>query len=146
MKNILSILLIMLSFACFAKESDVETTKEDINNVLLHSVECWNKSDLQCFIDTLYVKSDKTIFISGTKFIHGWQNLFIHYQQKYGTSRKDMGHLQIKLEEIEILDNNHAFAYGTYHLETKKKIYDGVTSLLFLKSHDKWKIIADHSS
>lgn len=148
MKKTLTILSLLTSLTCFANENAVLNTTpiQDINKSLANSLRCWNNGDLKCFMDALYVKSDKTLFISGTKFIYGWQNSYNHYKEKYGDSKSNMGQLKVTLDEVKLLDNNHAFAYGRYHLQVGSKVYNGVTSLLFLKSTGQWKVMVDHSS
>ena len=86
-----------------------------------------------------YVHSNKTLFISGDKFIYGWQNSYDYCKKKYSNDKKGMWHLQITIEDINPMDSSHAYLTGS-------KEYNGVTSLIFQKTNNKWKIILDHSN
>ena len=57
-----------------------------------------------------------------------------------------MGQLQIKIDGIEALDEQHAFYMGTGDYKPRAKEYAGVTSLLFKKNDNKWQIMVDHSN
>jgi hypothetical protein len=148
MKKILMLLTSTLSLAVHAdnlNQTQTESIQTGVTQAMYDSVQCWNAADLKCFMAG-YVKSDKTLFISGDKFIHGWQNSYDHYQKKYSTNRQGMGKLNIKIDEIRALDENHAFLYGRWQLKTESKEYSGVTSLIFEKHANKWQIIVDHSN
>ena len=121
------------------------TPQQQILNSLANSEECWNKGDLRGFMD-VYVKSEQILFISGTSFVHGWQESYQHYIKKYGNAKQNMGQLHIKIESIRLLDKEHAFAYGRYHLKTANATYDGVTSLILEKDKERWRIMIDHSN
>lgn len=148
MKKIL--ILLTSALGCVAHAESLTSTqnaaiKAGVTQAMYDSVQCWNAADLKCFMDG-YVNSDKTLFISGDKFIHGWQASYDHYKQKYGTNKQGMGHLDIKIEDIQALDETHAFLYGRWQLKAEKKEYSGVTSLLFEKHANKWQIMVDHSN
>lgn len=150
MKKLLIYTLICLSVVAHAETLMVESssvTKQQITQQMECSIACWNHGDLNCFMQS-YENSDKTLFISGTKFIYGWQNSFDHYMKKYGNNKSDMGNLDINVLDIEVLDNNYAYLYGNYLLIKDGQKYSGVTSLLFKRDtkSQKWKIILDHSS
>lgn len=119
--------------------------REQVSSAMSQSLTCWNNGDLECFMDG-YVHSDKTLFISGDKFIYGWQNSYDHYKKKYGNDKKGMGHLQITIEDINPMDSSHAYLTGKWNLVTESKEYNGVTSLIFQKTNNKWQIILDHSN
>lgn len=150
MKKLLIFCLICFSIIAKAETLQIESAsliKQQIAQQMESSVACWNKGDLTCFMQS-YENSDRTLFISGTKFIFGWQNSFDHYMLKYGKNKSDMGNLDIIVKNIEVLDSNYAYLYGNYFLVKDGKEYSGVTSLLFIldSKSQSWKIILDHSS
>ena len=147
LKKLLLIGCLTISSTCFAvdKKTEDEAIKQGVTRALNDSIICWNTGNLDCFMDA-YVNDNKTLFISDTKFLHGWQQFYDHYKKKYGNDKKGMGHLEIDLTEIEPLDSTHAFAYGRWHLKNNKKEYNGVTSLIFVKKGAKWQIMVDHSN
>lgn len=137
--------LVFMNTSCANGINNQQTTTQEITTTLNQQVNCWNNGDLKCFMDG-YVNSDKTLFISGNKFIHGWQNSYDHYKNKYGDDKQGMGKLQITIDGIETIDNTHAYLYGRWHLVTNGNEYNGVTSLIFQKNSDKWQIVLDHSN
>lgn len=141
------IFAVLFSIASFFASAETISPKvqQEIESTMNSSVACWNKGDLPCFMD-YYVKSDDLLFISGTKFIHGWDNINQRYKERYGNNTKQMGQLQLKINGMQQLDPSHVFLYGQFHLEIESKNYDGVTSLIFVKSAGKWKIMSDHSN
>jgi len=147
-KLLLSISCIMLAAVSHANEltnKQNDKIKQEITKTMSMSVNCWNNGDLKCFMNG-YAHNDKTTFISGNKFIHGWQSSYDHYKEKYGNDKKGMGKLQITVDAIEPLDFNHAYLYGKWQLVANDKEYNGVTSLIFQKISGKWEIILDHSN
>lgn len=148
-KSILFSTLLCCVGGVFADSSlNAEQSKQyqqEIRQTMDQSVDCWNNGDLDCFMGS-YVKSKDIVFISGDKFIYGWQNAYDHYKMKYGTNKKAMGQLQISVNEVQILDPNHAYLFGRFHLVIESKEYNGVTSLIFAKEQNNWKIMLDHSS
>lgn len=100
--------------------------KNQIEVTMNNSVACWNKGDLQCFMD-YYAKSDDLLFISGQNFIHGWDNIYARYKARYGDNTKQMGQLKLTINGMQQLGESHVFLYGQFHLEVESKKYDGVT-------------------
>ncbi|RTL10878.1 MAG: hypothetical protein EKK54_09045 [Neisseriaceae bacterium] len=140
------ILLALVGINCYALSgSESQEVTQGVTSAMDQSVKCWNAGDLECFMKG-YVNSPKTLFISGDKFIYGWQSSYDHYKRKYGSDKKGMGQLQIKIDGIEALDEQHAFLYGHWKLQAESKEYAGVTSLLFKKNDNKWQIMVDHSN
>lgn len=134
-----------ISSAAYADESVSPKAQQEIESMMSSSVACWNKGDLPCFMNS-YVKSDDLLFISGTKFIHGWNNINQRYQKRYGTNTQQMGQLKLTIGGMESLGESHVLLYGKFHLDIESKNYDGVTSLILVKAADQWKIMADHSN
>lgn len=149
MRKILFAIIISLLFTINAQAADSkaenEAIKQGVTEALDKSVTCWNKGDLDCFLDA-YVQDQKTLFITDTTFLYGWEAFYEHYKKKYGNDKPGMGHLEIKVTGIEPLDSKHAFLYGRWYLKNNKGEFKGVTSLLFLKVGKKWQIMVDHSN
>lgn len=143
------ILLFIFTLICSCSSAittqQVNLDKKQIIQNIAASVACWNSANLKCFMN-YYINSPDTLFISNTKFIYGWQSLYDHYSQKYGSNTNSMGKLSLTPESVKIFDNNHAFLYGRWHLVTESQVYDGVTSLIFEKINKDWKITIDHSN
>ena len=148
MKKLFLLACAVISFNSFAagmSASEVKQTKQNVTTALNNSINCWNSGDLDCFMD-LYVRDKDTLFISGTDFLHGWQDFYDHYKKKYGTNKQGMGHLEFTISGIDVLDSKHVFLYGRWKVINSDQEHAGVASMLFLKVGSKWQIKVDHSN
>jgi ketosteroid isomerase-like protein len=57
-----------------------------------------------------------------------------------------MGKLNFDIISMKALNTNHYSVIGKWHLTRTVGNINGVFTLLFRKTKDGWKIIADHSS
>lgn len=145
-KLLASVVCFLSGFSSVANADSLSPQmRNQVEATMSDSVACWNKGDLQCFMN-YYVKSDDLLFISGQNFIHGWDNIYARYKARYGDNTKHMGQLKLTINGMQQLGESHVFLYGQFHLEVESKKYDGVTSLVLVKSADKWKIQTDHSN
>lgn len=119
--------------------------KTVIREKLHKQIECWNKGDLECYMETAYWQSDSLKFIGGTGITYGWERTLQRYKVGYPT-QKDMGKLEFKIISMDMIGNNACFVTGRYHLTRETKDDEGYFSLLWKNIDDDWVIVADHSS
>lgn len=134
----LGFLLLIISSSAFA-QPDVEAIKK----VLADQQECWNKSDIPCFMEG-YWKSDSLKFIGKSGIKYGWQNTLDNYIKSY-PDQATMGTLTFGLLNIEPVGPDYLVT-GTWHLQRKEDAPSGLFTLIWRKINGKWKIIYDHSS
>ena len=127
------------------KSASNDATKKSIGKLLQTQVDCWNKEDLEGFMQT-YWKSEKLTFSAGGQTTRGWQQTFDRYKKRYQTGDAEMGKLRFDNLEIEMLGDDSCFVLGRWHLKMSNENPEGNFSLVMKKMKGEWKIIHDHSS
>lgn len=143
--TVITILALWLS-ACKkeAATSDSESIAQ-IQAVLDHQVEAWNRRDLDGFMEGYWNSPDLT-FYSGSTPVSGWKTTIDRYRQRYMSEGAEMGNLQFSDLKIEMLGPNAAFVRGRWRLEMSSGQQGGLYTLTFRKLEDGWKIVHDHTS
>ena len=123
-----------------------QSDKQIILEVLKEQTECWNKGDIDCFMQS-YWKSEEMMFIGKNGITYGWEQTLINYQKRY-PNRQSMGILKFEILETEKISIEAYLIVGKFHLTRDVEIGDaeGYFSLLFRKINGKWVIVADHTS
>ncbi len=128
-------------------DEPVESSTKDIPLLLKTQAECWNRADIEGFMET-YWKSEKLTFSAGGKTTRGWQATLDRYKKSYPADK--MGQLKFSGLEVTPLGSEAALVLGKWHLELPGKAgkvtKGGNFSLVLQKLGGKWKIIHDHSS
>ena len=147
MKNAILLIICVLSAASLSTaEPNIAAAKEEIGAILDQQVEAWNRGDLEAFMET-YWKSENLTYFSGGTPRNGWQATLDRYVRTYQSEKSEMGFLEFKSIDVEILGPDSAFVRGQWHLE-RKKLEDigGLFTLVLKEFPEGWKIIHDHSS
>ena len=138
MKNLLVLFFTILTvFVSQAQE-------DEIRGVLEEQVTCWNKGDLDCFMQG-YLNSNELVFVGSGGPKYGWQVTLNNYKKSY-PDRAAMGTLKFDLLKFQPLGKKHYLVIGKWVLNRKLDAPQGHFSLVFEKINGEWKIIADHSS
>ena len=138
MKNLLVLFFTILTvFVSQAQE-------DEIRGVLEEQVTCWNKGDLDCFMQG-YLNSNELVFVGSGGPKYGWQVTLNNYKKSY-PDRAAMGTLKLDLLKFQPLGKKHYLVIGKWVLNRKLDAPQGHFSLVFEKINGEWKIIADHSS
>ena len=117
-----------------------------IRQVLQTQVGAWNRHDLEGFMAG-YWNSPELTFFSGATETHGWQETLERYRKKYQAPGAEMGKLEFKDLQVELLGPSSAFVRGKFQLTLSNgKQPHGLFTLVFRQFPDGWKIIHDHSS
>jgi ketosteroid isomerase-like protein len=106
--------------------------------------DAWNRGDIAGYMDG-YLRSPKTVFVSGDSVTHGWQTVLERYQKNY-SSREKMGTLTFSDLEIAPLGKDGAVVIGRWHLQRANDEPHGRFTLIFRKTKQGWKIVHDHTS
>jgi ketosteroid isomerase-like protein len=115
----------------------------DIKSLLAQQDECWNRGDLEGFMQTYWNSTDLT-FSGGGKTTRGWQATLDRYKKNY--PREKMGKLAFNNLEVTILAPTAALVLGDWHLDLEGQKRDGNFTLVLRKFDGAWKIVHDHSS
>ena len=94
-----------------------------------------------------YWKSDKLTFYSGDTIAHGWQATMDRYRKKYQSEGREMGKLEFRDLDVQMLCNEAAIVRGHWGLTMK----DGTTphglfTLIVRRIDGRWRIVHDHTS
>jgi beta-aspartyl-peptidase (threonine type) len=109
-------------------------------------VDAWNRGDLEGFM-TAYWKSPDLVFFSNGGTTRGWQATLERYRAKYQGEKKEMGKLDFPELEFVALGPDAALARGRWHLRMPDgQEYTGMTSVIFRRLPEGWRIVHDHSS
>ncbi len=121
--------------------------KASIIAVLNAQVAAWNNGDIRAFMNG-YKKSDLTKFVSSKGVTLGYNAVLERYLKNYPT-KETMGKLSFSELDVKLLSAKNAHVVGRWALARPEKDggdIGGYFSLLFEKTADGWKVIADHTS
>ncbi len=130
-------------------QSSPAQTHEDvaaIRAVLTAQVKAWNQHDLEGFMAGYWNSPDLTFF-SGATETQGWQATLERYRKKYQSADAEMGKLEFKDLQVQMLGPDSAFVRGKFllTLSTGKQPH-GLFTLIFRQFPEGWRIVHDHSS
>jgi beta-aspartyl-peptidase (threonine type) len=139
------LLPLFIMSAVFAM-SQINSAPAAIREVLETQQSAWNRSDLEAFM-TGYWNSPDLTFFSGAHESQGWQAALDRYKNNYQGAGREMGKLEFRNLQIEMLGADSAFVRGEFHLTMSDgKTPHGLFTLVFRKFPEGWKIVHDHSS
>lgn len=142
----LIVLLSLTLAACQEAGSTAAASPETIIRATLQrQTECWNKGDLNCFMNG-YWESDSLRFIGKNGLKYGWQTTLDNYRKSY-PDKEQMGMLHFEIISVEQVGPGSCFVVGKWHL-SRGEVGDlgGHYTLLWRKIEGEWVIVADHSS
>jgi ketosteroid isomerase-like protein len=133
-------LLIFFALVHTAQAQD----EAQIKQVLEQQRQAWNRGDLLNYMQG-YWNSDSLLFVGKNGPKYGWQQTLQNYQRSY-PSKEAMGFLTFDIKEVRLIDAQHAFVLGAWHLKREKDEPKGFFTLLFRKISGQWYVVVDHSS
>jgi ketosteroid isomerase-like protein len=117
-----------------------------VEQVLHQQQEAWNRHDLEGFMAG-YWRSPNLTFFSGATEQNGWDATMQRYLATYLSPGHEMGRLEFSGLRIEVLSQDSAFVRGSWKLTMSDgKTPHGLTTLIFRKFPEGWKIVHDHTS
>lgn len=140
----LCITVLLLAYACTASSENFTEDRAAIYSIMDQQVECWNKGDLDCFMEG-YWPSDSLMFIGGSGVVYGYDNTLQRYQRTY-PDRAAMGQLTFNIVTLDRLASDAYYMVGQWTLARKDDELGGHFTLLFRKIDGRWVIVKDHSS
>jgi beta-aspartyl-peptidase (threonine type) len=141
-----AVLLLVLSVACSTSKTPGADPINDVRAVWTTQIEAWNRGDLDGFMAG-YWKSPELVFFSNGTETRGWQATLDRYRMRYQSQGKQMGTLDFPELEIIPLGPEAAMARGRWRLKMPDgKELSGMTSVIFRKLPEGWRIVHDHSS
>ena len=114
--------------------------------MLTAQIDAWNRGDLDGYMAG-YWKSPDLIFFSNATETRGWQPTLDRYRASYQAAGKQMGTLDFPEMNILPLGPEAAMVRGRWRLKMPDgKELTGMTSVIFRKLPEGWRIVHDHSS
>ncbi len=130
--------------ACHNPNQPDMKAEEKIRTVLAEQQECWNKGDLDCFMQG-YWNSDSLRFIGQSGVNYGWQATLDSYKKSY-PDKAAMGTLEFDILNVELVGTENCLVTGKWKLIREADEPNGLFTLIWKRFGDEWKIIYDHSS
>lgn len=104
----------------------------------------WNRGDFRGYMAGF--KNPDAIFVSGGKFLNGWQGRLDRYIADYGGSPERRGKLHFYDMKVDLLAPDAAMLIGRYRLVRGSRITEGANTRLFRKIDGRWLITMNHVS
>ena len=138
--------VLVLSAACAATPAPAQDAAKDVRAVLTAQIDAWNHGDLDGYMAGYWKSPDLVFFSNGTE-TRGWQATLDRYRASYKAAGKQMGTLDFPEMNILTLGPEAAMARGRWRLKMPDgKELTGMTSVIFRKLPEGWRIVHDHSS
>ena len=144
MKKTLILLTLILGTTTLSFSQNKTFNK--IKKLMTVQSDCWNKGDIDCFMET-YWKSEKLQFIGSKGVTYGWTNTLNRYKKNYPTQAA-MGHLTFDIINLDKRSRKVVSVVGKWHLKRGADLGDleGHFLLILKKIKGEWLIVSDHSS
>ena len=104
----------------------------------------WNRGDFRGYMAGF--KNPDAVFVSGGRFLDGWQGRLDQYIRDYGGSPKRRGRLHFYNMKVDLLAADAAMLVGQYRLIRGSRVTEGVNTRLFRKIKGRWLITMNHVS
>ena len=132
MRNVLTICYFLVTVFAFGQQPFSED-KAAIELVMSKQEQCWNKGDIDCFMEG-YWKSDSLQFIGSRGLTYGWQQTLDNYKKSY-PDKAAMGQLQFDILSMKMLSPENVLLIGKWHLSrSEKEDLGGHFSLNWMKN------------
>lgn len=119
---------------------------KEIESVLNAQVRAWNRGNVEEFMQG-YWHSPNLEFYSGGTITRGWDETLARYKQRYQSEGREMGRLDFKDLNIDLLSPRAAVVTGKYQLTLSDgKTPHGIFTLIFKRMPGGWRIVHDHTS
>lgn len=138
-KHMAGILCLLISVTSFADES----VDESIIAQLRIQQDAWNNGDLNVFL-SIYAPDEGLVVVGSDVILTGIDNVRERYEAAYGTS-ESMGQLVFELNDLYLIDDNHAWVLGSWKLTHDGSESSGLFTTLWQKNDGVWLIIRDHT-
>ena len=139
-------LLLLLGTACAAIQRPEPDAVTSVRAVWAAQVEAWNRGDLDGFMAGYWKSPDLVFFSNGTE-TRGWQATLDRYRTRYQGEGKQMGALDFWELDILTLGPEAAMARARWRVTMPDgKQSSGMTSVIFRRLPEGWRIVHDHSS
>ena len=121
-----------------------EAERAAILSLIARMEAAWNRGDFPGYMAGF--KNPDAVFVSGGKFLDGWQGRLDQYVADYGGAPERRGRLHFYDITIDILAPDAAMLVGRYRMDRPGRVTHGINTRLFRKIGDRWLITMNHVS
>ncbi|MBD8641158.1 YybH family protein [Sphingomonas sp. CFBP 13733] len=114
-----------------------------IREAMAASAAGWNAGDLARFVA---VYAEDAVFVTPKGLVRGKAAITARYAPSFTDAGNTRGRLSFVPAELRGIDPTHALLVARWTLTGATSTETGMTTLLFERRGDAWKIVADHSS
>ena len=136
--------LVLCSGLLFSQQPINKKDSLAITAILFQQQEDWNKGAIDAFMEG-YLKSGELIFSGASGPIYGWEATRERYKRVY-SDREKMGKLKFDILHMLALSPTVIQMQGKFYLTRTIEDAQGYFTLNWVKVHDQWFIISDHTS
>lgn len=146
MRAAIAAAFVMLALATpQAAAATPDSDRAEILRTLAQMESAWNRGDFRGYMAGF--KNPDAIFVSGGKFLNGWQGRLDQYIADYGGgSAARRGTLHFYNMKVDLLSPDAAMLIGQYRLVRGSRVTEGVNTRLFRKVDGEWLITMNHVS
>lgn len=121
------------------------TPQADIGAVMADSAAGWNTGDLARFMACY---APDAVYVAGGKLVSGKDAIAAVYTKSFAAGGNTRGKLTFQPMAWRTISNVHQLLVARWTLTPGGggKVETGLTTLLFERRKDGWRIISDHSS
>jgi ketosteroid isomerase-like protein len=116
-----------------------------IQSLLQQQATAWNSGDIESFMSVAYWNNDSLMFIGSKGITYGYAATLTNYKKGYPDTAS-MGKLRFDIVQIKALNKDCYFVVGKWYLQRSKGNVGGHFTLVWRYIHQRWVIVADHSS
>lgn len=126
------------------KSPEAKTVEREIEQVLTEQTRCWNRGDLDGFMEAYWNSDELTLSRDGETTL-GWDTQYTIYSKRYPA--RAMGKISLKEIKTEMVSRAAAIVTGRFdrQLPDEKKA-NGSFSLVMKKIDGLWKIVHDQTA
>ncbi len=138
---LIPLIVLATSAAPVARTQDPDAA---IRAVMQDSAVGWSTGDVPRF---LAIYADDAVFVTDKGLVRGKAAIAARYARTYGADTKQRGRLSFRMLGTRRIDATHRMLWARWTLAYPGgKQANGMTSLLFERKPDGWKVVSDHSS
>ena len=121
------------------------TPQADIEREMAASAAGWNAGDLAAFMACY---APDAIYVAGGKLVSGKDAIAAVYTKSFAAGSNTRGKLTFQPMAWRTISNVHQLLVARWTLTPRDgaKVETGLTTLLFERRKEGWRIISDHSS
>ena len=120
--------------------------RAEVTSAMAASATGWNAGDLDRFVA---IYADDAVFVTPKGLLRGKAAIADHYRPSFAAGGNTRGKLSFEMLAYRTISNVHQLLFARWILtpaDPAAKRETGMTTVLFERRKEGWKIISDHSS